>query len=134
MFSIRRRRICNACGFRFSTVEFPVREEIMVRKRSGRLEEFDREKIHASFQMALKRGSFQRQQIDALVDEITATLSIKEKKSVDSSTIGMAVLQKLKNLDELAYLRYLSVHQTFSNLEDFRKQVFQSEESCDDTI
>ncbi|MDR0428634.1 MAG: hypothetical protein LBG86_01200 [Puniceicoccales bacterium] len=133
-FSIKRRRVCNSCGFRFSTTEIPIREEIMVRKRDGRLEEFDRQKIQGSLQAALKKGSFQEKCVETLVDEILAVLLENGKKQLDSTEIGVAVLKKLKQLDELAYLRYLSVHQTFSNLEDFRKKVFNGGGTCGDPV
>lgn len=121
--SVKRRRQCAACGFRFSTMERPVREEIFVQKRSGRVEEFDRQKITASVQCALKKGAGRRAEVDALVDEIIAALFVGRPKLLTSEQIGDEVLRRLHKFDELAYVRYLSVHRTFENLGEFQKKI-----------
>jgi transcriptional repressor NrdR len=126
--SIKRRRLCNHCGFRFSTLETPIREEITVEKRDGRVEEFDRQKITASLHAALKKGDHRREQIEELVDEIMGWLLCNGKKRLTSTEIGAAVLETLKSFDELAYLRYITVHQSFANLEDFKNQIFKAED------
>jgi transcriptional repressor NrdR len=126
-FSIKRRRVCNRCGFRFSTMETPVREEIIVEKRDGRIEEFDRQKIAASLRAALKKGDHQRERVEALVDSVVTQLLDSGRKRLASAEIGTVVLDVLKNFDELAYLRYLTVYQSFANLEDLKNQILKNE-------
>jgi transcriptional repressor NrdR len=126
-FSIKRRRVCNSCGFRFSTLETPVREEITVEKRDGRIEEFDRQKIFTSLRAALKKGDHQRERMETLVNNVVARLLNGGRKRLTSAEIGTVVLDVLKNFDELAYLRYLTVHQSFINLEDFKAQILRNE-------
>lgn len=126
-FSIKRRRVCNRCGFRFSTLETPVREEITVEKRDGRIEEFDRQKIASSLRAALKKGDHQRERVEALVDSVVAQLLGDGQKRLTSAKIGTVVLEVLKNFDELAYLRYLTVYQSFANLDDFKNQILKTE-------
>jgi transcriptional repressor NrdR len=121
--SIKRRRQCAACGFRFSTLEKPVREDVSVEKRDGRIEEFDRHKIEASLQCALKKGYKRRDVVDALTDEVANNLLSKKHQRLTSTQIGEEVMRCLKNFDEFAYARYLSVHRTFENLEEFRKRI-----------
>ena len=132
--SVKRRRQCQLCGFRFSTMERPVREEISVRKRSGLVEEFDREKISASVQCALKKGAGRRAEVDALVDEIIAALFTDKPKYLRSEQIGEEVLRCLHRFDEMAYVRYLSVHRTFKNLGELQKKIGAEEQSSGNAI
>lgn len=122
-FSIKRRRCCTACGFRFSTMELPIHEDVMVEKRDGRVEEFDREKIRSSLQSALKKGSFHREQIEPLVDDIIKHLLQGGRTRITSGEIGHWALEVLKKIDHLAYVRYLSVHQTFKDLNEFFTEI-----------
>jgi transcriptional repressor NrdR len=122
-FSIKRRRLCGCCGFRFSTIEKLMREEVTVKKRDGHMEEFDRQKIVDSLRAALKKGAYSQERVEALVDEILDNLLTDGKKCLLSAEIGVAVLGVLRGFDELAYLRYLTVHQSFINLEDFKNRI-----------
>lgn len=122
-FAIRRRRICSQCGFRFSTLEVPIKEELSVQKRDGRIEEFDREKIIASLQHALKKGHHRRQEIETIAEKIISQLVGEGKTRLLSKDVGQLVLQQLKTIDEFAYIRYLTLHQTFANLEELRNRI-----------
>jgi transcriptional repressor NrdR len=121
--SVKRRRQCPGCGLRFSTLETPMREEVMVEKRSGNVEEFDRQKIVASLQCALKKGNRRREEVEALVDEIVRTLMLSRPGRLTSAQIGNEVMRCLLRVDQLAYARYLSVHRTFANLSDFQRRI-----------
>ncbi|MDR1436015.1 MAG: hypothetical protein LBI39_02305 [Puniceicoccales bacterium] len=132
--TVKRRRQCATCGFRFSTAERPVREEIFVRKRCGGVEEFDRQKIAASVQCALKKGPCRKAEVDALVDEIIAKLLAENPKCVSTDRIGDEVLRALRRFDEMAYVRYLSVHRAFANLSDFRENILGGVENDGDTV
>ncbi|MDR0678764.1 MAG: hypothetical protein LBF24_00730 [Puniceicoccales bacterium] len=121
--TVKRRRQCSSCGFRFSTVERPVREEISVLKRSGKVEEFDRQKISTSVQCALKKGNRRREEVEALVEVILQNLFKEKSKCLSSEKIGEEVLRCLQRFDKLAYVRYLSVHRTFADLEEFQRQI-----------
>lgn len=120
---VKRRRQCSLCGFRFSTVERPVPEEISVLKRSGKVEEFDRQKITASVQCALKKGNRRREEVEALVEEILQNLFAEKSKCLSSEEIGEEVLRCLRRFDRLAYVRYLSVHKTFADLGEFQRKI-----------
>ncbi|MDR0340293.1 MAG: hypothetical protein LBH53_01895 [Puniceicoccales bacterium] len=124
--TVKRRRQCSSCGFRFSTMERPVREEISVLKRSGRMEEFDRQKISASVQCALKKGNRRLEEVEALVEEILQNLFAEKPKCLSSQKIGEEVLRSLRRFDRLAYARYLSVHRTFADLKEFQRQIGES--------
>jgi transcriptional repressor NrdR len=108
-------------------LETPVREEITVEKRDGRIEEFDRQNIATRLRAALKKGDHQRERVEALVDDVVARLLNGGQKRLASARIGAVVLDVLKNFDELAYLRYLTVYQSFANLDDFKNQILRSE-------
>lgn len=121
--SIRRRRYCGICGLRFSTLEMPIREEVSVIKRDGRMEEFDRAKIKMSLQKALKKEALLQEKIEPLLESITRAVLKDGKTSIHSRDIGQIVLDHLKENDYFAYIRYLSIHQTFNSLEEFHSQI-----------
>ncbi|MDR2577121.1 MAG: transcriptional regulator NrdR [Puniceicoccales bacterium] len=132
--AIKRRRQCAACGFRFSTLEKPIREDVSVEKRDGRIEEFDRQKIAASLQCALKKGYRQRDVVDALADQIVSKLLATKPQRLTSTQIGEEVMRCLKDFDALAYVRYLSVHRTFADLDEFRKRIGNEEKKHGDVV
>jgi transcriptional repressor NrdR len=119
--AVKRRRQCLVCGFRFSTLEVPVREEITVRKRDGSVEEFDRQKIVASLQCALKKGNRRRDEVDSLAEKVVGLLLAAKPVQLTSEEIGKEVMRCLQGYDPLAYARFLSVHKSFVNLEEFQK-------------
>lgn len=120
--SIRRRRECISCGRRFTT--FERLEEIVfdVVKRSGDRESFDRGKLLSGIDAAVKNRPVSDQQLEAIATEIEESMRLSDSV-VTSQQIGVAVLEQLKALDEVAYLRFASVYKGFEDLSDFQKEV-----------
>jgi transcriptional repressor NrdR len=120
--SIRRRRECLACGRRFTTYERVEETPLTVIKRSGRRELFDRAKVIAGLKAAAKNRPLSGEVMDAVAGEVDEVLRL-EGAQVTSDQIGLAVLERLRDLDEVAYLRFASVYKDFSGLDDFRREV-----------
>jgi len=116
--SIRRRRECLSCGYRFTTYEEIERSDFRVVKRDRTHEPFDRRKLAASIAKALEKRSVSLLTLEQLVDDIVHELETGGREAL-SSDIGRKVLEKLRGIDEVAYLRYASVHQHFQNLDEF---------------
>ncbi len=116
--SIRRRRECLSCGYRFTTYEEIERSDLRVVKRDRTHEPFDRRKLAASIAKALEKRSVSLLTLEQLVDDIVHELETGGREAL-SSDIGRKVLEKLRGIDEVAYLRYASVHQHFQNLDEF---------------
>ena len=118
--SIRRRRKCSECNSRFTTYE---RSEIdlIVEKRSGNLEEFQIEKLENGIENAFGGQDITEKQLKTLVENIYTEINQKGKK-VKSKFIGEKVLEHLKQMNEVAYLRYASVYKEFSDVSDFEKE------------
>jgi len=116
--SIRRRRECLSCGYRFTTYEEIERSDLRVVKRDRTHEPFDRRKLAASIATALEKRSISLLTLEQLVDDIVHELETGGREAL-SSDIGRKVLEKLRGIDEVAYLRYASVHQHFQNLDEF---------------
>jgi len=116
--SIRRRRECLSCEYRFTTYEEIERSDLRVVKRDRTHEPFDRRKLAASIAKALEKRSISLLTLEQLVDDIVHELETGGREAL-SSDIGRKVLEKLRGIDEVAYLRYASVHQHFQNLDEF---------------
>jgi transcriptional repressor NrdR len=116
--SIRRRRECLSCGYRFTTYEEIERSDLRVVKRDRTHEPFDRRKLAASIAKALEKRSISLVTLEELVDDIVHELETSGRE-VMSADIGTKVLEKLRGIDEVAYLRYASVHQRFQNVDQF---------------
>lgn len=116
--SIRRRRECLSCGYRFTTYEEIERSDLRVVKRDRTHEPFDRRKLAASIAKALEKRSISLVTLEQLVDDIVHELETSGRE-VMSGDIGTKVLEKLRGIDEVAYLRYASVHQRFQNVDEF---------------
>lgn len=119
--SIRRRRQCEACGQRFTTYE-RLEPQLVVVKRSGRLEPFSPLKLASGISAALADRPVSGSDIESVVDEIEEMLR-RTGSQVDSEEIGRLVLDHLRELDEVAYLRYVSVYKEFQDAADFEKEV-----------
>jgi transcriptional repressor NrdR len=117
---IRRRRSCDACGGRFTTFERVQLRELTVVKKSGRRVPFDREKLARSVSVALRKRSVDPERVDRMVNGIVRQLESSGDSEVASEKIGTLVMEGLKNLDEVAYVRFASVYRNFSNTEDFK--------------
>ena len=119
--AIRRRRSCERCGARFTTYERRERT-LMVKKRSGSMEPFDAAKLSAGIGAALADRPASAAQVSALVAGVEAE-SRAAGGVVDSERIGLAVLEHLRSLDEVAYLRFASVYKDFQGAEDFEREM-----------
>jgi transcriptional repressor NrdR len=121
--SIRRRRICPDCGGRFTTFERVQLRELMVVKKTGRKAPFDRNKLVRSFQIALRKRPVDPDRIERAVSGIVRRLESSGEAEISSEEIGLQVLEALKSLDDVAFVRYASVYRDFSHAEDFEKVI-----------
>ena len=121
--SIRRRRECLRCGLRFTTYERVQTRALQIVKRDGRREEFIREKLWASLTKACAKRPLPVGSIEKVVEDIEGQLSNVGKAEVPSRIIGEMVMDRLKNLDRVAYIRFASVYRDFRDIESFREEV-----------
>ena len=119
--AIRRRRECLACGRRYTTYERVEELPLLVRKRSGVVEPFDREKLRAGIERAAS-GRLDAATIATIVGELEEELRA-DSAEIGSDQVGMAVLEHLRGLDPVAYLRFASVYKGFEDLADFEREV-----------
>jgi transcriptional repressor NrdR len=120
--TIRRRRECLKCGHRYSTIETILREGLVVVKRDGRREEFDRNKVLNGLRKACEKRQIQGEQLNLLLDEVIADLESRYDDEIPSEMIGELVMQRLQRLDKVAYLRYASVYKDFRDIADFLEE------------
>ncbi len=117
--TIRRRRICDACGGRFTTFERVQLRELTVVKRSGRRTPFDRDKLARSIQVALRKRDISPDRVERLINGIVSQLESLGETDISSEQIGETVMEALKNLDTVAYVRFASVYRNFSEAKEF---------------
>jgi transcriptional repressor NrdR len=117
---IRRRRVCLACHFRFTTFERVQLRELTVIKRNGRRAPFDRDKLLRSVQIALRKRPVEPERVDAMVSKIVRELESLGENEVSSETIGEMVMEHLRELDDVAYVRFASVYRNFREPKDFQ--------------
>ena len=120
---IRRRRICDGCAKRFTTYERIETITLTVKKKDGKREQFDRNKLKGGILRACEKTDVSIDQIDNIVDEIERELLAADTVEVESKKIGTMVAQRLKRLDKMAYIRFASVFRQFLDLEDFEKEL-----------
>ena len=121
--STRRRRECLDCGYRFTTIEEVLRADLQVVKRDGRREDFDRNKIMGGLKKAVEKRPIEVVQIEMLIGDILATLEREYDHEVPSQAIGEHIMQRLKHLDQIAYVRYASVYKDFRDLSELAKEI-----------
>ena len=121
--SIRRRRVCDSCGKRFTTYEKVETIPLIVIKKDQNREQYDRSKIEAGVLRACHKRPISAEQITALVDEVETGIFSKEEKEIDSSEIGEIVMDKLKNLEAVAYVRFASVYREFKDVNTFMNEL-----------
>ena len=121
--SIRRRRQCELCGKRFTTYEKLETIPLMVIKKDNTREVYDRAKIEAGVLHSCHKRPVSPQQIGALIDEIENTIFNKEEREIPTSVIGELVMDKLKDLDEVAYVRFASVYREFKDVNTFMEEI-----------
>jgi len=119
--TIRRRKECLSCGRRLTTYEYIETVEIMVRKKDGRIERFDLNKIIKGLQKACEKRPVTMEQIHELAEHVRQDLMMLGKEEISSQEIGDLVMKYLRNLDHVAYVRFASVYRRFEEPEDFRK-------------
>ncbi len=120
---IRRRRECLNCQRRFTTHERVQTVPLMVSKRDGRREEFSREKIISGLRKACAKRPVTAREIDLLVDEVEAEFQQNGSDEVSSDMLGTAIMDRLRDLDRVAYIRFASVHRNFEEIESFERVV-----------
>lgn len=121
--AIRRRRECLRCANRFTTYERVETPRINVLKRSGLVEAFQREKIQSGVEKALINRPFSESDIDSIVEDIERTIIENYNKEIESSQIGKIVMRKLRDVDQVAYLRFASVYKKFDEPSQFIKEL-----------
>ena len=121
--TIRRRRECSACATRFTTYERVEAARLVILKRDGTRQEFDREKLASGLRKALTRRPVAASAADQATDEIEAILKAEGMTEVPSSRLGQLSMEKLRELDQIAYIRFASVYQSFDDLEALKREV-----------
>jgi transcriptional repressor NrdR len=119
--AIRRRRVCPDCGGRFTTFERVQLRELTVVKRSGRKVPFDRDKLQRSIDVALRKRAVDPERVERLVSGITRQLEAGGEPEVTSEAIGELLMEGLKGLDDVAYVRFASVYKNFREARDFEE-------------
>ena len=117
--AIRRRRVCLSCQFRFTTFERVQLRELTVIKRNGRRVPFDRDKLALSFDIALRKRNVLPERIEQMVSKIVQELESLGESEISSETIGETVIAHLRDIDEVAYVRFASVYRDFREAKDF---------------
>src|SRR3989440_11479622 len=117
--AIRRRRVCLSCQFRFTTFERVQLRELTVIKRNGRRVPFDRDKLARSFDIALRKRNVLPERIEQMVSKIVQELESLGESEISSETIGETVIAHLREIDEVAYVRFASVYRDFREAKDF---------------
>jgi transcriptional repressor NrdR len=121
--TVRRRRECIACGTRYTTYERIEAARLVVVKRDGTRQEFDRDRLAAGLRKALTRRPVPEDAAERAADEIEAELRSGGIPEIPSSRIGELAQEKLRDLDQIAYIRFASVYQSFEDLEDLKREV-----------
>ncbi|MEA1963323.1 MAG: transcriptional regulator NrdR [Patescibacteria group bacterium] len=122
-FSIRRRRECLKCGFRFSTYEEIELLDLMVIKRDGRKEAYSKEKLVSGLKRSLEKRLVNEEAFKKLVNAIERDLQALKKSEVLSSQIGKIIMKELKKVDKVAFIRFASVYESFEDLQVFQEKL-----------
>ena len=117
--AIRRRRFCPACGARFTTFERVQLRDLTVVKRNGKREPFDRDKLMRSLQISLRKGPVEPERVERMVSGIVRELESTGESDIPASMVGELMMERLKLLDEVAYVRFASVYRNFREAKDF---------------
>lgn len=120
---VRRRRQCGACEKRFTTYERPEVNFPAVVKKDGRRIDYERDKLRASFNLALRKRPVSTEQVDAAIERIEEKLLNLGVREIQSTRIGELVMRELKKLDKVAYVRFASVYRNFEDIDEFKTLV-----------
>jgi len=118
-YAIRRRRECMNCGFRFTTYERFEIGPVLVVKKDGRREKFDREKIKRGVMKACEKRQISMEEVEKLISNVELKLQKEGKLEVESKRIGELVMEELRKLDKVAYVRFASVYKDFRDIDEF---------------
>ncbi|RCS23118.1 transcriptional repressor NrdR [Phyllobacterium salinisoli] len=120
---IRRRRVCSVCGGRFTTFERVQLRELLVAKKSGRRVPFDRDKLMRSVEVALRKRQVDPERVERAISGIVRQLESSGEAEVESEEIGRLVMDALKGIDDIAYIRFASVYRNFREASDFHNVI-----------
>jgi transcriptional repressor NrdR len=121
--SIRRRRSCQKCEYRFSTTEEVVSEDLYVVKNDGRREPFDRGKLLSGIQRAIEKRPVDGEQVEMLIADVLTDLESEFDTEIPSRAIGERVMSRLKAIDQIAYVRFASVYKQFRDIDELAKEI-----------
>lgn len=121
--SIRRRRECLECGYRFTTIEEVLRADLQVVKRDGRREDFDRAKMLGGLKKAVQKRPIDVMQIEMLIADALAALEKEYDHEIPAKAVGEQIMTRLKHLDKIAYVRYASVYKDFRDLAELAEEI-----------
>ena len=130
--AVRRRRECQECGERFSTMEQVVLQMPQVIKSDGRRERFDEEKLRRGLERALEKRPVESETVAAAMNRIMRRFAHNGDREIDAKLIGHEVMEELRDLDEVAYVRFASVYRSFQDLEAFSDEVERLRETLSD--
>ncbi len=117
--AVRRRRVCNCCGRRFTTFETVEEIPIMIRKKDGRREIYHRDKVRAGILRACEKRNVEMEAVEGILNEVERDFQERAEKEISSADIGETVMTRLLGLDDVAYVRFASVYQAFGDVNDF---------------
>ena len=121
--SIRRRRSCQNCEYRFSTTEEIISEDLYVIKNDGRREPFDRNKLASGIQRAIEKRPVDGEQVEMLIADVLTDLENEYDSEIPSRAIGERVMTRLKLIDQIAYVRFASVYKQFRDIDELAKEI-----------
>ncbi|WP_455475471.1 transcriptional regulator NrdR [Bartonella sp. B17] len=130
---IRRRRICSVCGGRFTTFERVQLRELLVSKKNGRCEPFNRDKLMRSVDVAVRKRNIDLNHIEQAISGIIRQLESSGESEISSEKIGYLVMEALKSIDDIAYIRFASVYRDFRNAGDFHNVIDELSKDITDT-
>jgi transcriptional repressor NrdR len=121
--TIRRRRECETCAYRFTTYERPEGARLTVLKRDGSRQEFDRNKLQAGLLKALEKRPVTLERVEQAVDDIESTVRARGESEISSKEIGRLATEALRDIDQVAYIRFASVYHAFEDIDTFKREV-----------
>ena len=121
--SIRRRRECNKCEYRYTTYEYILANPVKVIKKSGDREEYDRSKLEKSFNIACKKRPIPEEKIQQAIHSIEEKISNISNIEIEAYQIGELVMEELKDIDKVAFIRFASVYRQFKDIGEFQAQI-----------
>jgi transcriptional repressor NrdR len=121
--TIRRRRECETCSYRFTTYERPEGARLTVLKRDGTRQEFDRNKLQGGLLKALEKRPVTLERVEQAVDDIESTVRARGEPEISSKEIGRLATEALRDIDQVAYIRFASVYHAFEDIDTFKREV-----------